>query len=156
MDAINPGLLLFSERAAAGPQAVQKAKLFRRQPLAMAQTELALRPPALGMAKIGLAVVVPAGMPAAVRSDRQADDIGPTQPAPFDEYVRLRPAAARSPSWAEPSMPSSFMRRSIGTRSIVAHAYALQAHRSCRGATSSNEIVGFREGSARRRKGLAR
>src|SRR5262245_9013683 len=34
----------------------------------------------------------------------------------------FRPAAARSPSWAEPSMPSSLMRRSVASgarRSIV-------------------------------------
>jgi hypothetical protein len=33
---------------------------------------------------------VSAGLPAALRGDRQADDISPTQPARFDEFVRLQ------------------------------------------------------------------
>jgi hypothetical protein len=54
-----------------------------------------LRLPAHGIAKIGLAVIVPAGMKAAACGNRLADDISPAQPAPLDEFVRLQ--AGRRP-----------------------------------------------------------
>ena len=67
-------MLSFGQRAAPGPDVDQEAKLFRCQPLAVAQTEVALRLPAHGV-------------PVIVCGDRQGYDISPLQPVLSDELV---------------------------------------------------------------------
>jgi hypothetical protein len=98
--------------------------------------------------------------PASRRARRQADDFSPTQPAPFDELVRLQ---ARSRALAivggvkhSKQFYEAIDRFTIeGTRSIVVRAYGLRADRHAE-VLPARMTVEFWEGIARGRKSLAR